>query len=195
MEKPDEYLVNFAASFMDNPKVSTAARNIARHSNMLLDPETKESAYSGISKLHARDLISQKEAVELQKAIEDYFVPAGAEGPSIQERDFVVKVEEKEQRQPLVVRFVSYQGKEKLVGMKELEVLREQDQDEFNRQAPAMKGMIGEDDILLTRLKGLKLPHTKQYCIDHKEDWIQNQLYMELINSEFRNDVHRERTF
>ena len=195
LEKADEYLAKFVASFMENPKVRTAALSIARHNNLLLDPPTKESAYSGISKLRARDLISQKEAVELQKAIEGYFVPTGMEGPSIQEGDFAVKVEEKEQRQPLVVRFVNYQGKEKLVGIEELEVLREQDQDEFNRQGLAMKDMIGEYNRLLTYLKGLKIPHTKQYCIDHKENWVQNQLYMALVNSEFQHDVRKERVF
>jgi hypothetical protein len=195
LEKSDEGLTKFVASYLSNPKVSTAALIAAKQNDVLLNPSTKDSVYSGVAKLQSRGLIKQNEAVEFQEAVENYFVPMGSQVAPVQQGSLASTITEKGEKQPLMVRFVNYRGTEKWVEIDKLETLREQDQNEFASLVPSLRMATSESSRLLGFLRNLKIPHTKQYCIDQGEDWVQNQLYIVLVNSEFGNDVHRERTF
>jgi len=81
------------------------------------------------------------------------------------------------------------------VEIDKLEDLRKSDEEEFNKGAPGMRSATGESVRLLRYLKSIRVPHNKQYCINKKEDWVQNLLYFMLANSEFRARVSKERTF
>jgi hypothetical protein len=93
------------------------------------------------------------------------------------------------------VRFVTYQGLERQVRIDELESLRKEDADQFNKQNPSVDYSAGYSTEIRDFLTTLRIPHNKQYCIEHSEDWVQNQLYALLANSQFQTNLHREQTF
>jgi hypothetical protein len=150
---------------------------------------------SGIAKMQGLGWLKPKEAAEFQKSIEENFVSSGTVSMPV-EKEVVPITETDESMSSLpLVRFINYNGIETQVQLGRLEELRRADTEEFNKGAPGMRSATSESVRLLRYLKSIRIPHNRQYCIEKKEDWVQNQLYIMLANSEFRGRVHKERKF
>lgn len=132
LEQPHESLTKFATSVTENPKVNAAVSILAKRNNLLQDPNTKNLISSGIAMMQKRGWLKEKEAIEFRRVIDENFVPPDSRGPSLQvEHEETAQTYETKQEQPQLVRFVDYQGIEKLVRIDELEAMRKEDEDQF----------------------------------------------------------------
>lgn len=195
LERKDSILglARLALSVVEDQKLSRIALVSAKRFNALRDPATQGLLTSGISKLQGLGWMKPKEAIEFHQSIQNYFVPSHSDSVETPETPMV-----QEDAVPMnspSVRFVSHTGLETFVALGKLEELRKSDEEDFKKGVAGMKSAIGESVRLLRYLKSIRIPHNKKYCVDKKEDWVQNQLYLMLANSEFRARVHRERTF
>ncbi len=195
LEEANESLTTFITSVAENPKVSKAISFTARQYDVLRDPKTKNLAISGMGKMQAQGWIKEKEIIEFRKAFDEHFVPSDSADFSPREEKWSINPNDQTQQEPpQSVRFVSYKGVETQVEIGKLEILRKEDQEEFNKDVSSTNYTTSNSARLIEFLRGLKLPDSKSYCINHGEVWVQHQLYTLLANSEFRG-ARRERSF
>ncbi len=179
-----------------NLNVTEEFSNLLKGHNLLGDPKSKNLVSSGIAKMQALGWIKEKDSVQLKKAIDEHFLPTASSSPTIdKEREPISQTIDQCQEPSCLVRFVNYKGLETRVEIGQLETLRRQDQEEFDRESPLISHAKRGSTRLCKYLRGIRIPHTKQYCIKKKENWVQNQLYVLLENSEFRHEVHKESSF
>jgi hypothetical protein len=195
LEQPNEALFSFATSFSVNSNVAGPS-HLSRCHNLLSDPKFKTLVSSGIVKMQIRGWLKTKDSVELKKAVQEHFIPSSSLSPAIERENEALSQPIDPPRAPLsLVKFVNYKGVERQVEINQLETERRQDQEEFDHMFPSISHAKRSSTRLTEFLRSLRIPHSKQHCIEKNENWVQEQLYIMLENSEFRNRVRRESSF
>lgn len=196
LEQPSESLTEFVTSITEDSKMAEVISTIAKRTDVLRNPQIRNMVTSGIGKMRVHGWIKEKESVEFQKALDEHFGSANPQGPSTEgEHEKATQLDETKQELQQLVRFVNHNGVESQVEIDKLEALRKEDSDQFEKESPLNTRTTNDSARLLEFLVGLRIPHTKEYCIEHSEDWVQNQLYAILVNNHAFRAVARERTF
>jgi hypothetical protein len=188
--------VEFSESIAKNPKTRDIFSACSKAYNLLQDPQTRALIHSGMAKMQTQGWIKEKETAEFRRSMGENFAAITSQSTPVDTRYVASnRVEEAATGTAQTVRFVTYQGLERQVRIDELESLRKEDADQFNKQNPSVDYSAGYSTEIRDFLTTLRIPHNKQYCIEHSEDWVQNQLYALLANSQFQTNLHREQTF